>query len=441
MPDLDTIVQVTITATTVTPSRAGFGTPLIAAFFPTTIFPERVRQYSSITAMTADGFGANDPVVRAATAIFSQNPHPPIIKVGRRANAPIQSIDITPTDTTEGVVNNLSVVSPDGTVTAISFTNGGSETIATIVTALQALLTAITGLTATDIGPGTLVRCVADTAGDLFDYNTIANSLDILDGTADPGFAADLTAIRTEDDDWYALLLDSNSKAEIAAAAALIEALTKIGLFNSADSEVKDDVSGNIAETLEVANDARSALLFNEEILSYAAAAWAGKNLPTDPGSITWAFKTLAGIVADDLTDTETSNIESNDANHYQRTAGIDLTLQGTMANGQFIDVQRTIDALTARIQEDIFTILVNQPKLPYTNASVSLIKGTIRGAIRSFQDDEALDPETDPTITAPRVEDVASADRANRLLPDVEFTARIAGAIHSLTIQGTLTI
>ena len=88
---LDTIVVVTISATTLTPSRTGFGTPLLAGFFATSVFPERVRTYSGTAGMLTDGFLANDPIVRAAGKIFAQSPHPTNVKIGRRANAPDQA--------------------------------------------------------------------------------------------------------------------------------------------------------------------------------------------------------------------------------------------------------------------------------------------------------------------------------------------------------------
>lgn len=442
MASLESIVSVTITATSTTPSRAGFGTPLIAAYFPTSVWADRVRSYSSIAAMVADGFAATDPVVRAATAMFAQDPSPETVKIGRRANAFSQALNITPTNTDEGFVYTFSVVSPDGTVTAISTTNGAAETPATISAAWAPLFTAIAGLTATDnVGD---VDLDADNAGELFDIQIAAASrsgVDIIDSTPDPGLAADIAAIRAADPDWYGLALDSNSKAEIAVAAASAEALTVIFAANSADAEVLDDTAGNIAETLEAAAYARTALLWSGNILSYAGAAWLGKLLPTDPGSATWALKTLAGVTVNNLTDTEIANVESNNANHYVSVASVNITRQGTTADGDFIDIQRTIDALEARIQEDVFGLLVNLPKLPYTDASVSTVKSTIRGAIRAFQDDGALDPAVEPTVTAPAVADIAAADRAARLLPDVEFTAQLAGAIHKVTIQGTLTI
>ena len=291
MSDLDDIVSVTITAETLTPDQTNFGIPLIAGYFPTTVFPERVRSYRSAAEMVSDGFGANDPIVRAAQRLI-QNPKVSQFKIGRRANAMSQDVLLTPNNTTEGFTVTLAVVSPDGTTTNISRINGAAETPTTIATALQPLIDAIVGLTCVD-NTGS-VSCTA-AAGDLFDYRGIAG-LEVKDETADPGIVADLTAIRAEDSGWYGLALDSNSKAEVAAAAGWAESEVLIAGFTSADEEVLDDLAGNIAETLNAAAYDRSFLLWNRAVLSYAAAAWIGDRFPFDPGASTWKFKQLSGI-------------------------------------------------------------------------------------------------------------------------------------------------
>lgn len=437
---LSEIVQVNITADTVTPDRAGFGVPMLAAYFPPTIFADLSREYSTSAEMVTDGFPTGHPAVRMAQRIESQSPRPSTFKVGRRATPFDQEFRVIPTITTQGLIVGLDVLSPNGvTLTEIRYTNGPAETVATIVTALTALLNPIVGLTAVD--NVTAVACSADTTGDLFELRNFLGGVTILDTTADPGIVANLTAIRADDSDWYGLSIDSNSEAQAAALAAWAE--TEVILFgvDSGDEEVATDAVGNLAETLEAAAYNRTFLLFNRALGRYGATAWFGDRLSADPGSATWAMKTLAGIVADSLTTTQRTNIESNNANHYTRRAGIDITRQGTLASGRFIDVQRTIDAVTARIQEEVFDLLTSLEKVPYTDAGVGLVIAAVLGVLREFQQTGALDPAIDPVVTAPRVADVSAADKTARILPDVRFQATLAGAIHRVEIDGVLAI
>jgi hypothetical protein len=434
---LDNIVQVTITAQTQFPSRAGFGRPLIAGYH--TVFPERTRVYNKPSDMVADGFAQTDVLVRLATKLMSQTPRPTDFKIGRRALPMSQAGRVTPTNTDEGAVQTVTITHPDGTDTVVTYTNGAAETVASICTALQPLITAVADLTAVD--NVTHVSWSADNNGELFDFSARSNHLLILDETANPGVQTDLAAIRLEDPDWYGLLLDSNSKAEVDAAATWAEAETVIFGATTADDEVLLDTAGNIAETLHDAAIGRTYLFYHQDLLSGAAHALMGLAFPRDPGSLTWKFKTPATVPASVLTATQITNLEANDVNYLTTVAGVNITQQGTTADGDFIDIQRTIDALSAGVQEDVAGLLFSLPKLPYTDGSVSTVKGTIRATIGRFQASGALALEPAPLVTAPLVADVAAADRAARLLPDVEFQATLAGAIHKITIEGTLLI
>jgi hypothetical protein len=332
----------------------------------------------------------------------------------------------------------VTVISPDGTSTVATHTNGPAETVAAIVTSLQGQLTAIAGLTAAD--NVTEVSCAADTPGDLFDYQQLTGGLEVLDVTLDPGIATDLAAIRLEDPDWYGLVLDSNSEAEVLATAAWAEAQTVLFGANSADAGVLYSVvTTDVASDLQTSAFARTFIIWSGSVLSYAAAAWLGKQLPTDPGSTTWKFKTLAGVAVDNLNANQVSAADAKDCNHYTRVAGVNITREGVTSANEFIDITRYIDFLTARLQENIFALLVNQPKLPYTDASVDLILGEIRAQLRRGIPLAIV--EGSIVTSAPAVEDISSQDRANRLLPDVTFQARLAGAIHNIVINGVLTV
>jgi len=221
MTTLDSIVNLTITTTTQSVSRAGFGTPLLVAYFSTLRFAARTKVYSSLTEMVSDGFTVNDPAYLMASAVFAQNPKVSQVKLGRRALAPSQAATFTPVNLDEGYVHQIVVRSPDGTTTTCSYTNDATATVAEATAALQTALDAIAGLTATD--NSTNVSVVADTAGDLFFFDVPSDGgLTIKNTTTDPGIATDLAAIYAADPDWYGMAIDSNSEAEINAAATWI---------------------------------------------------------------------------------------------------------------------------------------------------------------------------------------------------------------------------
>lgn len=283
---------------------------------------------------------------------------------------------------------------------------------------------------------------IGPAAGALFSYTIDSLGLELRDMTLDPGIVADLAAVIAADDDWYGLVIDSNSEAEILAVAADIEARRKVFAAHTADTRVKVAAeTGDVGSDLEASAYARTFLAWNNDTLSYIGAAWLGKILPLDPGSATWAFKTLAGSTVDALTETEISALDGKTVNHYTQIAGINVTRYGKMSGGEFIDITHGIDWLTARLKERIFAVIANNAKLPYTDASVDMIKAQIYAQLQQGVDRNFLAGTPAPLVTAPKVADVSALDKLARLLPDVEFSATLAGAIHKVDISGTLSV
>jgi len=438
---LNDIVSVSITAQTSTVSRLGFGTPLIARAHSEAY---TVREYKALTTMTDDGWSATDPAVLIATKLASQNPKPASWKIGKRSSAFTQVLRITPINVTQGYVYEFDVV-VGTTTTSISYTVGAAATVAIVCTALQALVDAITGISCTD--DTTHITVTHDTAGQLADFVGFdePDNFTIKDLTADPGLAADLAAIETVDPDgWYALLLDSNSEAEILAGAAWIEARKKIFICNTSDSEVVDNtVTADVMSDLQSFAYARTAIIYSQaRLLNFTAAGWAGNMLPRDPGSATWSFKTLAGVQVDGaLTGGQVAVIESKGGNVYRRIAGNNITTFGITASGEYIDVTRFIDWLDARIKERIFGVLINNPKIPYTDTGVDLMRAQVLAQLQQGIAVGGLAADPAPIVTAPAVADIDPNDKASRVLPDIFFQATLAGAIHQLQISGVLSV
>jgi hypothetical protein len=141
------------------------------------------------------------------------------------------------------------------------------------------------------------------------------------------------------------------------------------------------------------------------------------------------------------LTTTESLNARNKDANTYEAIAGVNITREGTMASGEFIDVIRGVDWLHARLQERIYSRLVNLDKIPFTDAGIAIIEAEVRAQLQTGIDNGFLTANPAPTVTVPLAADVSANDKASRLLPDIEFTAYLAGAVHKVQIDGVVTL
>ena len=249
-----------------------------------------------------------------------------------------------------------------------------------------------------------------------------------------------LDAIGDVDDGWYGLAVETITKADILLIAAWIEARTKIFAARSADADIITSAINDLASDLQVAEYNRTFVTYHAAgATSYPDAAWLGNCLVRDPGSQTWMFKTLNSITPDTLTSSETDYALGKNCNVYVRIAGVNITQEGKMAGGEYIDVMRGIDWLTARIQERVFTRLINAPKISFTNAGIAVIETAVREQLDIALDQDLIAPEPAYTVTVPDVLDTDELDRQNRQLKGVEFRARLAGAIHYAEIRGTV--
>lgn len=435
---LDSIASVIITQATASVSQAGFGVPLIAGYH--TKFADVVRTYDAsggLTDLASDGFNSKHPIYKCAQALLAQNPKISQFKVGKLTELDKQTMKIVP------IAHNSKAYLITIGAEDFTFTSDGSGTVAEICTGLTTAINASSqAFTATD--STTYVSVAADNAEEMFVYSGYdSDDLRLTDITGTNSvLAADLDAIELADPQWYCLLLANQPEADIEAAAAWVETKIKLMLADSADYGCIDGSSTtDLAHDLEASGYARTALMYHLNSGEFAGAAWAGKLLPLDPGSETWAFKSLAGITVNALNATEIANLDAKTCNHYTELAGVSITRKGYSASGEFIDITRFIDWLRARIQERVYSLFVNSVKIPYTDLGVALVKAEVLAQLREGVNIGGLSADPAPTVSAPRVSEVSSLDKAARLLPDVTFTATLAGAIHSVEITGTISV
>lgn len=431
---------------------------MIAAYH--TAWTDRIRYYSSVAALLTDGFTVNSPAYKAATAIMSQNPSVTQFAVGRRANKPQQTLTLTVTDATQGDVYKFTLVGSDGSSHPISYTVPGAATTTTVATGILALITAIPSV-ATIIGTATSavnVITIARSDGLLTDVQgwmlgvaaSPSTMLQLADTTADPGIAADLAAIYAVDSiNWYGLCLDSNSALEIEAAAAWVEATGTGGkLFacnNSDFPNVNNAVTTDVNSVLKAASYMKTNLQQNNsQLLCYAGAAMLGNRLPSNPGSDTWAYKTLKGVPADSpqtMTETFITTLKNKNGNWYATVGGVNISFPGQSPQGEFSDIARFLDWLQANMQVDVFTLLASLPKVPYTDVGIDQVVATVKTRLKIGGSNQfgGLDLTRGYTVSAPTRAQVSTSDANNRNLSGVTFSAFLAGAIHTVTVTGTV--
>ena len=142
-----------------------------------------------------------------------------------------------------------------------------------------------------------------------------------------------------------------------------------------------------------------------------------------------------------ELNPTEVNNIHAKNGNTYESIGGVNITRYGQVAEGEYIDVIRGVDWLDARMTERIYSRFVNSPKIPYTDEGVNIIVAEIRAQLDEAIAAGFISGEKAYVVTVPKVADIAQTEKANRNLPDIEFEATLAGAIHATTIKGRVVL
>jgi len=438
MGALDKHVDVQITKETATVSRLGFGTPAILAYH--TVFPQVYRIFGGLDEMVTAGFATTDIPYKLAAAMFAQSPRPTQVVIGRRDTPHIRAVKLTPKP--DPLANTAYTVSINGT--DFTFTTDATPTIAEITAGLETAInagsinvvatdqTTYLDIEAADTPGGT------PTAGPSYIVDFDRNLFSFEDTTVDINIATELANLQAAYDDWYGLVADAWGADEIEALATAIESAgPKIYIAESQDTSIVGPTAADIASTLQTAALDRTAIIYNESLDPSPAAAWLGKQLPTVPGSTTWKFKTLATVSTTALLTGGVANADGKSANTYTTVGGINITAEGVMASGEFIDVTRFIDWLTARIKENVFRALAVNPKIPFTDTGIQAIVGEVEGVLRQGVTNGGINGDENITVTAPRASELSSAQRATRVLSTVSFLATLAGAIHKVVIRG----
>ena len=282
-------------------------------------------------------------------------------------------------------------------------------------------------------------------ANAIFSQNPSVNKIvvgrkDSNDATID----AALNAIANENNDWYGIAVDQSLVSSFADVASWVETAKKFAIFWITDVNAYDpSKSTDLASVLKLANRNRSAVVWHATPAGgadYPDAAWMGDGFPYEPGTSTWAYKTLNGVTPDTLLASQETALKNKNCNYYMTVGGVSITQEGKVASGEYIDIIIGTDWIEARLREAVYSALVNNRKIPYDDTGIAMIEGLVKGVLNEAAGKGILQADS-IAVTVPKYADIPQADKLARKLPDVKFSALYQGAIHSVTINGTISV
>ncbi len=253
-----------------------------------------------------------------------------------------------------------------------------------------------------------------------------------------------ITACSAENDNWYVLTAATRDATEQEAIADYIETLYKWYYTASADTDAQsvattDDI-GSVIKTN--AYDRTKVMWSGEADTDFPELGHIGLCITYTPGQVDWMYKTIAGVTPDSFSSTVKTVLGTKGYITYETLGGVNVTLMANDLSGlEYIDTINIVDYLHARMQEGVYALLVNQPKVPYTPSGATSIQAILLGVLSDQVTIGGLAATPAPTVYVPNPRNLSQADRTGRILSGVTFEATLAGSIRYVKVNGTVTI
>jgi hypothetical protein len=415
---LNEIIAVEIDINDASPKAVDFKTPLLMAKAPFVGSRLYSMTPAGLTAMVTDGFATSSRAYQIASTIKTQRGGAGRLYVYSRTTNQTHTLRMIPdiTKTSVGFVINFDL-------TYAGVTSSISYTVAT--NTVNAILDGIEDL-------------IAGTAGQFIQLDGFGAELQIKDVSADGSLAAQLTAAQAAlGANFYGLLLDGYSEAENNLARTFADANEKLFLAASCDDEIVTDTTSPTDVATDFAASDRSGVYFTRRMSGNQAAAHLAKMLGTTPGAESWAHKSLDGVTADILSDTEAANLLAKRGLSYTSKLGVALTDSGRAGSGRPFDITHGADAQKLAIQTAVLLVFANNGKVPFNDTGRQMIKSAISGVLAADQRNQFIEPGW--FVDVPEMSEISSADKSARLLRGVTYSALLTGAIESAEVAGTL--
>ena len=448
MANIDRIVNVAISLNTTAIKEQNFSDILVLGAH--TLSVNRVLVVTEANELLDLGMNQGDPLYVAVRDAFKQIPTVQRVFVGRR------QVDTPRFTVTRASVSDYVATfrwrDASGNIASAEARYSGmaDSTAAGIATALaEAISAGAAPVKAT--ASGAEVSVSLDDAGVPVAVALKGNLLAAIPVSAEAPTTA-LAACKRENADWYGVVLASRAEADVLDTAEWCESNTCLFGASSAQAGIVDAAVGtDLASKCKQKQYFRTHIWYHGHAEGEALeAAVAANRFTYYPGGETWANARLAGITYDSLGEGQALAAHAKNANTFEQMRNFAVTQNGKVAAGEWIDVIRGRDWLAEQVKINVATQLINADgKVPFTDEGIQIIANGVRQALMLGQRRGLIAPdELDSagksrpgfTLSVPRSADISPNDKANRVLRDLKFSARLAGAIHVAEIKGNLT-
>jgi hypothetical protein len=450
---------------------------------------ERFRTYSSISSVALD-FGTSTPEYQAANLWFQQTPQPTSLKIGCVATSATQGRLVgAPLTAAEQLLSVFTAVTSGG----FTYTRNGAAptnvtginlSAAANLNAVASLITAaLTGATMVWNAPNARFELTSAATGITSTISFLSapgSGTDIsgllkMRSTSSGAYPANGQAAETVADavaffdlnfgqTWYALMVIGATNADHLAVAPLIEAMANKHVYGITTQESGSIVASSVTDI----GFLMAQFGYNRTFVQYsstsphAVASLLSRIMTTDyTGNqtvITLAYKVEPGIIPENVNTNQADVLRNKKVNAFlafdNDTA---IILNGVASSGVFIDTVIGTDWLATTLQNIMYNALyTTTTKVPQTDAGTHLLVTLAESVLAQAVDNGLLAPGVWQSngfgilktldympkgyyVFAPRIGTQNAVDRAARRSVPIQIAAKLAGAIHEISIAVTV--
>lgn len=239
---------------------------------------------------------------------------------------------------------------------------------------------------------------------------------------------------------WRQLLVLSNSETdETNAVAAKVETLDGKIYFANVGVDYKP--------TAALTSYARTVVFYCSPTDEYKlpVAALVGEAAGRAAGSFTYKNIILKGIEPQDVSDSQIEAIHKAGGITFVTKAGDNVTSEGIVANGEYIDIIDSEDYIIQQLAYQTQKLLNTAGKIPYDNNGIAMLESVAVNVMQDAYNNGIIaateNGSADYTVSYAAREDTEATDRAERKYISGTFSFALAGAVHKVEITGEITI
>lgn len=443
-----------ITRNTTSAEGISLSFPIFCA--PQTYFNERVRSYSSWDEVRGDSAIPTDsPTHKALLTAFSQSPAPSRVYVGR------QQADSTLVSIVSPKIGNVYGYSVSAYSTTTGLLQAQDDITFTAVDAVAANIA--TGIIADSDASLVAAYLTSTLAVDKVEIEPVAGSRLVITNyvrvttthTSTETASALLSAIQDEDNNWYCMTASDHSETFQLAMAAAIEAT------GGGDFPKVYWTSTKSANTVKAVVDPADDIIGKLKALGYDRTICDWNHLSDDvypelgvfsansvyqAGSTTYKFLQVNGVpaAADLITGAKLPTrlqgfINDRNGGWMGEERGVTFYHEGKTVGGEWIDVILGADWLNDQIEVALLNLMLNLKGDKVSYAKPEAVISTINAVLDLGVRVGFLDGYVGATIPD-YLTQIPFGDKVARILKDVKWTGYIAGAVHSIIVNGNLT-